>query len=399
MNNSFLYTTLLLLWLGHFLVDFMIGIWPVYKTMASLDLATAGIMVGFCAFAGEGMQLVFGSLSDRGYRKMLILSGVFMTASSVFFAYTENYTLLFILLLVNYLGSGAFHPSAVGLIGSLPSPRKGLLVTIFATGGSLGMASSQFIFSNIYETFSGHTIFLIIPTLALLAFSIFYRFIGVQKSKDAAAGKKIDFRAYLDCFKNRSIVLLFISQVCNQTIMWGTNFLLPDVLYTRGYDSWLCYGGGHFFYIIGGVLTLIPAGYLADKYSSRSVILIATILGLGFFYLFVLNPELSPTILLSVLFMMGACLWVVNPVSVALGNRLMPDKPGVVSALLMGLVWCISESTGPAGGGLLTKLFEEDAPAKVLMCMGVLLVVNIFVVLKLPKHQPSPAMESVASSQ
>lgn len=388
-----LYFTLAILWIGHFLVDFMIGVWPLYKTMAELDLAKAGIMAGVCAFAGEGMQIIFGPLSDRGYRKTLILFGILMASGATLFAYTTNYYLLFLFLLMTCIGSGAFHPSAVGLIGSLPINRKSLLVTIFACGGSLGMASSQFIFANAFDTFAGHTLFMAIPAICLVSLAFSYKFVGMSHANPSQPRKGLDLHLFANCFRNRNISLLFVSQVCNQTVMWGTCFLLPDVLHTRGYDSWITYGGGFFCFIMGGALMLIPSGYLADKYSSKKVIIGSTILGGIFFYLFLFGQELSSPVVLTLLFFMGAFITVVHPVSVAFGNRLMPKNPGVVSALLMGLVWCVAESLGPGGGGLLTKAFEEDAPAKVLYCMGLLLVVNVFVALKLPSNIPVENLE------
>ncbi len=52
--------SLIFLALAHFLVDFMIGIWAIYKTIAHLDLFLAGVISGVGAFIGEGMQIFFG---------------------------------------------------------------------------------------------------------------------------------------------------------------------------------------------------------------------------------------------------------------------------------------------------------------------------------------------------
>ena len=101
--------TAFVLWLGHFFVDFMISIWAVYKTMAHIDLAIAGLISTFCAFTGEGMQLVFGSLSDKGYRKPLIALGILSTAGVSLLPYTDSFTLMWLLFLITCLGSGAFH--------------------------------------------------------------------------------------------------------------------------------------------------------------------------------------------------------------------------------------------------------------------------------------------------
>ena len=381
--NITLYLTVFLLWIGHFFVDVMIGIWPVYKTMAHLDLATAGLIAAGCTFAGEGMQIVFGSLSDRGYRKSLIVLGLFIVGGTAFMAYTDNYLLIAFLFLCTCLGSGAFHPCAASLMSHLSSERKGLFITLFATGGSLGLGLSQLLFYYAHHNFDGHTSLLALPAIGIALF-IALGAITNPPTTSSTGHKWIDFKTLKAFFKRHDLRTLYISQVCNQTMLWAFVFLLPDVLISREYDTWISLGGGHLFLITGCTVMLIPGGYLADKYSSRLVIIVATIIGILFLYLFLCLPMLSPPFLLGLLFVFGASIGVVNPISVALGNRLAPDNPGLVSAFLMGLVWCISEGFGQGVGGLLTKLFVDEAPAKALGIMGLALFVGLAMAVRLP---------------
>lgn len=374
--------TALLLWMGHFCVDMMIGIWPVYKTIAHLDLAKAGLISACCAFAGESLQILFGTLSDQGYRKLLIICGIATTAASSLLVYTQDYSLIFILVFLTCLGSGAFHPAAVSWMGSLSKSRKGLMITIFASGGSLGIALSQLIFSHTFYYFDGHTYVFALPLMTLALFFGISRLVNIAPIY--ADSKKSKLKVYMGFFQNIHLRALYISQVCNQTLFWGFIFLLPDILTEREYDSWVSLGGGHFFLIIGSVCMLAPSGYLADKYSFRSVIIGATLVGLVLFYIFLFYPLLPIPVLLTLLFCLGAAIGIVNPVSVALGNRLMPENPGMISAFLMGMVWCISEGIGQGGGGLLTKLFEQDAPAKALGILGVAFFIGLAATIRLP---------------
>ena len=375
--------TALVLWLGHFCVDVMIGFWPIYKTMANLDLAYAGLISAGCAMAGEGMQIIFGSLSDRGYRKYLIMSGLVLTASSTLLAYTQDYSLLFLLFFFTCLGSGAFHPAAASLMGSLSPKRKGMFITIFASGGALGLGISQLLFSNALYILEGRMILIALPLIALSTWMFMLRFAGPVEvaSKNF---KLVDFDKIKEFFARKDLSLLYISQVCNQTLVWGFIFLLPDILAMRGYDSWVSFGSGHLCFILGGAFMMVPAGYLADKYSSKTVIFTATFIGFVLFYTFLYFPLLPIPVLLSLLLFLGAALGVVNPVSVAFGNKLAADNPGLVSAFLMGMVWCVSEGIGQAGGGLLTKLFTDDAPAKALAILGFAFFIGLMTIIRLP---------------
>lgn len=396
MESSFktVYLSALVLWLSHFCVDVMIGFWPIYKTMANLDLAYAGLISAGCALAGEGMQLVFGSLSDRGYRKYLIMGGLLFTASSSLLAYTQNYALLSLFFFFTCLGSGAFHPSAASLVGKLSPSRKGFFITLFASGGALGLAFSQLIFSNSLYFFEGRLVLFALPIIALTLW-IFVTPLGGITETPKRPEKWVDFDKIKEFFSRRDLSLLYISQVCNQSLFWGFIFLLPDVLTTRGYESWVSFGLGHLCFIIGGAVMMVPAGYLADKYSSKSVIFAATMISFILFYTFLYFPFLPIPVLLSLLFILGASLGVVNPVSVALGNRLAADNPGLVSAFLMGLVWCVSEGIGQAGGGFLTKFFIDDAPAKALAVLGIIFFVALLTIIRLPSEEQK-AVEELA---
>lgn len=387
------YFTLFILWVGHFIVDFMIGIWPVHKTMAELDIATAGLIAGLCAFIGEGAQIFFGSLGDRGYRRFLIALGVVAATASAFLSYAESYAFLAVLYLLTCLGSGSFHPSAVGLISSLTAKHKTLFITIFASGGAIGLALSQLIFSTSHELLEGHTAILALPTLLLTLYLAWKPLSGaIQNKLERAPESKL--KAVKEFFKNKNLVNLYVTQVCTQTIVWATIFLLPDILLLKGYDSWICFGGGHLCFILGSALMMVPGGYLAEKYSSKVVIVSAIIIGVGTLYSFLLSPELPTIALCFLLFVIGAAIGVVNPIAVAFGNRLMPSNPGVVSACLMGLVLCVAEILGPSGGGMLTRLFVEDAPIKAVAILSLTLVPGLIAASSLPSEELEEGLQT-----
>lgn len=384
------------LWLGHWIVDFMLGIWPVYKSLIHLDLAVAGAIVAVGACLGEGLQLLFGSLSDRGYRKSLIIFGVLAATSSAFLSFFSSYLMLFFFYLLTCVGSGAFHPSAAGLVNSLIPERRALMMTIFASGGLLGLASSQLVFTYLYQGYGGNTLILAIPTVLVVGFALCYRFSRMEQPK-AEQKKKVSFKEFKDLFVRRDTRLLYISQVANQTLMWGMIFMLPDMLQTLGHSEWVCFGGGHSCLILGSALMVVPAGYLADRYSPRTVILGATLLSFAAFYFIIFSGSMPALMALGMLFVLGASLGVVNPVSVAWGTRLVPDKPGVISAFLMGLVWCVSEVLGPGGAGLLTTLFDDGAPVKAMAVLGVFFLVALYAIIALPREKQAVVAINVPS--
>jgi FSR family fosmidomycin resistance protein-like MFS transporter len=382
--------TLLLLSLAHLLVDFQIGIFAVYKTMVGLDLAKAGIVGLIAAMIGEGCQVFFGPLSDTGYRRFLIISGMLVVCASSLLAYTDNYVILCIFLLLSFLGSGAFHPSAAGLVATLSKTRRGLFFTVFAAGGAIGLAVSQISFYHAYQYLEGNTAILVAPMALLIALCLIFPFGSAEGKK-----KPANFSAVLKLFQRADMRSLYRVLVCNQTFYWATIFLLPDALHAMGCEDWISFGGGHLAFILGGAAMMIPGGLLADKYSPKSVIVVSMAASLVFFYIWFGVGSTNPIWVLSILSCLGAAFNLVAPVGLALGQRFLPGQPSLVSAFLMGLVWCIAESLAPASG-ILTKLFSEgNAPMQALLLMSILGIGGLWAAIRLPAHEEHAEAEAV----
>jgi FSR family fosmidomycin resistance protein-like MFS transporter len=384
MRPGVLIPLLFLTWCGHFLVDVMIGIWPVYKSLAQIDLAQAGLIVAGGAFIGEGSQIFFGSLSDKGYRHLCIIFGILMAMASVFLTYSSSIGILFVLYVTTCIGSGCFHPSASSLVNTMIPAKRGIMMAVFASGGSLGLASSQLIFTQSYSIFDGKTVWLAIPLVVLAIVLLFFRPSKAHSGMSTSANRP-KLRDYLSFFKNSTLRSLYFSQIANQSLYWGLIFILPDVLKSLGHPDWISYGMGHFCFILGGALMMIPSGFIADKYSPRLLMLVLGMIGLVSFYVVILFGGISMLLTLPVLFILGACLAVMNPLAVSFGVRLVPESPGAISAFLMGLVWCVSEAIGPGGVGLMTKMFTDYAPVKAVAILGLLFFVQIYHTLLLPK--------------
>ena len=378
--SSSLYKSFVGIWFGHLILDFMLGVWPAYKTLAGIDFAIAGLIGGIGMFMGESSQLFFGFLSDRGYHRILITVGIVLTSCISFIACTDNYLILLILMILTYLGSGAFHPAAAGMVGSWSSTRKGLFLMLFASGGLAGAAMSQGVFAAVYNYFKGNTLIFLVPVICLGVWFYFHSFPPQRIST-----KCIDLQRVLKWIKphRRELILLYIAQVFMQSVMASFVFLLPDVLFIRGYDQWFCLGGAHCCFIMGAALMSVPAGHFSDKYSYRSVLMAAVLFSVLFFYFFLLAGSFSHIFTGILLFVMGGCMGIINPLIVAAGNRLVPvHASSIISAFLMGAASCMA-GLGIVSSGLMASSFFEEPTIKALEVMGGLYLVSIFLIFKM----------------
>ncbi len=330
-----LLSSLLILLAGHLAVDLCIGIWPVYKTIAGLDLTLAGLIATVAGVLGNALQLLFGVMADRGRQKLLLVGGIVLAGAITFVPRVQSLPLMSLLVLASSIGSSAFHPTAAGTASTLIPARAGVMVGLFLTGGYMGYAMSQWLFTFIFRATGGHTeIMFAVPLL--IAAAIAWRIKPSPRRALSFAGWKKTFVA-----NARSLGLLFTVQVCASSLNVGLIFLLPDFLSERGAPGWMLFGGGHAALVLGASLGLIPAGHAADRLGARRV-LVALNLTAGLLFTWLLfgpGGTWSKLLLLSAL---GAANGANNVVLVSEGNRSLPGQTGGVSALLMGLPWCIA---------------------------------------------------------
>ena len=336
------------LWLGHFTIDSFSGIWPIYKTIANLDLVKAGLIATVAGFVGNSLQIVFGYLGDKGLNRIMLSFGVLFAGSIVFVPYVDNsnYLLLGILVMLTFLGSSAYHPSGTGTASTLTISNTGKITALFLSGGFIGFAFSQLMFTKIYTETGGKTAVMYIAAVVVAVLLLVLA---------PSSGKKNSLQ---DGFWQAStgvrkpLTFLYIVMICASGVNMLQVFLLPDILQAKSASTWMIYGGGHMLMVMGGCIGLLPAGYLADKYGPRQVMMGGLFL-VGIAMPTVALAQTSETIPLAILLiLLGACSSTCNVVGLTYGNRLMPKHTRTVSGLLMGTAWCIAGISTSIGGWL-----------------------------------------------
>ncbi|MGR3319416.1 MAG: MFS transporter [Candidatus Anammoxibacter sp.] len=380
---------LIILFLCHFTIDMFSGIWPVYKSIGNLDLVRAGFIAMVGGVIGNMLQVVFGFYSDYGFRKIFILVGLLLVSAAAFYPYTQNYNILMVLVFATLVGSSAFHPSATGMVGMITRNKKGLAISSFISGGTVGFAVSQIIFREAYLVFNGQT--LIITILPAIAFTLacFTKFENKQTIKYSISIKS-EIAKLLNTCKG-TIFLLYIIEVSLAAVIIAFIFILPEVMKAKDYAQNWCHGGAHMLFVAGAALIIIPAGHYSDKTSQKRVMLIALVSTLILYYIFLACPKMNLPIFIPMTISLGGAIGICNPVGVTLGNRLVPGQVSLVSALLMGFAW---------GGGSFSTLLVGylsktlGSPIAALHYMGIFVLIALILTLFLPGRQEVIEIES-----
>ena len=313
--------------------------------------------------------------------------GLILASSILWITFTHDILSSFFILLLLMIGSGCYHPAGAGFAGLISPDHKGRNILFFSCGGAVGLGISQLTFTKIFSLFNGHSLILFIPVLLLLVIFTLYPF------PEQKENRKLTVREFFEPLRRskRPLILLYVTQVFNFTLMTAFIFLLPDLMRSKGCHDWLCMGGGHLSFILGGAAVMIPVGYLCDRYGHKVVMLTNMFCALLLLYSFLVQPELALWKTVLFLTCLGGFMGTINPVLVSWGNKLVPESPSTVSGLLMGFAWCLS-NFGATWAGLIAKSVTVEPIATALGLLGFLLVIGFFLVLFMPQAKTVPEM-------
>lgn len=385
--------------IAHIMVDFMgMSVWPVYKTLAGLDVAKAGWIATVIAMSGTALQPLFGSIADRFGTRRVVLLGAFLPSLALLlgpladyqeqlnrvlptvFGLSGFYLVVFVILAAGRLGQDMFHPAGAGLAGSFSARRGSMFLAVFIAFGSVGFGLSQIGFRTAYNNLGHHTEILFFPA-AILWTAIWLW----CRPAESLSAKRISVIASLRSLRPVAgpILVLFLILAISSGVMAGLFFLMPEFAREKGYPAWIGQGGAFGLIVFGATVFMVPMGHLADRIGRRRTLTAITILSAVSYHALVrLTLPVPVFILLCVTG--GAFLGTVNPLGVALGQRIAPrENVSIVSAVLMGWAWCLGGTVISIAGELYTRLGNNAT--KALMLLGFANFVMVLLAFLLPK--------------
>jgi MFS family permease len=365
--------------IGHLSVDACAGVWPVYKVLAGLDLRAAGWIAGWTTLCGNGLQLAFGALADRGQRRLLVALGVVAAGAICFLPYARSEAALLALMLVGAAGSAAYHPAGAGHASAAPTGRPGLAFALYLAGGYVGFAGSQLAYAGAFRALDGRLAPLFALPLLLGGAFLWVRSPGSARAPAAPAPAR--GAAAMPWLK---LALLFAVQALSATVGASVQFLTPEIF--GGGGTTLAMGGAHCLATLAGAAALFPAGWARDRFGARAVLVAANALaGVALGLLAALGAR-GPAVALGLVLAFTLANAVNTVVALAEGTVGLARAGSTVSALLMGVPWLLA-SPGPA---LAAHLAHAGGPARALSWMALCSPAAAAVALLLPRPSRSP---------
>ena len=341
---------LVTLMLGHFTVDSYVGLLPVLYPLLihrfQLDLETVGLVTLAYSGMASVSQPLFGILADRyGTR----LTGLTLAWTAAVFAATgllPTFPALVGAAALAGLGSGAFHPlGALTVRGLLPPRGANTAMSIYVTGGTVGVAAGPLIGVLLFGVFGTRgTLLTILPGMAIAVYLLL-----AMRPRDgrrpAPAPAPGGWRQSLPLVPIAATVGMMASRNC--TVFTLQSFT-PTWYHQLGYQPWF-YGSLVTTLVLSSALGTVGCGTLADRFGRKTVINAAVLLSIPAVALFVLVP--GPLGFLWAV-LVGFLAASTAPLTLMMAQELMAGRAGLASGLIMGLAFVTGAIGVPLTGAV-----------------------------------------------
>jgi FSR family fosmidomycin resistance protein-like MFS transporter len=324
---------------GHLVTDINQGalpaLLPIFKEALNLSYTTSGVILLSSNLTSSIIQPAFGHLSDRrpiGW--FLPLSPLIACLGLSITGFLSSYSLLILCVMLTGFGVASFHPEGFKTAYFFTGDRKATGMSIFAVGGSFGMAVGPMLALTLVASFGLKGILgLIIPGIAIAIVLLFNLSMLFTPVKSAHREAKKEARETLSKNQKRSFFLLISIATVRAWAQLGLVAYIPFyyINYLKGNPI---YAGKlvSTFLMAGALGTLIGAP-LADRWGHKKFLLITLILSFPLLLLFYHSSGLIAFFLLGIAGMVFNSTFALTTV---MAQALLPQYLGMASGMMVG---------------------------------------------------------------
>ncbi len=377
-----LHPTILLMASAHLMVDGYGNIYapmlPLLIPRLGLSLAAAGTLTMLFQLAASVAQIGFGHIADRWHPRALVMIGPVVSVSVLsLIGLATSKTMLAVILIIGGLGAAAFHPPAAALAHRLGGDRRGLAMSVYITGGTLGFSFGPLVFAPFAERFGMEwTPLLAIPGLAVVAF-----FLGRVPPIPLHPSSRGGFGALRPYAKPLGLLYAIVVLRTFTSLSFAT--FVPVMLTRRGYSVGEA-GAAVALYLFGSGVGGFFGGPAADRFGARKVIALSLVASCPFL---IAAPFLTGAPFVILLAIGGLFLQSTLPVNVTFGQSLAPVSAATVSSLMMGFAW----GTGGLSVPIVGLIADRAGIEHTLVGLAFIPLLAAACALPLPDHPQRPS--------
>ena len=354
---------------SHFVVDYTGQVtammYPILVVTLGLTYTNVGVAAAIYMAVNGISQPAFGYLGDRIGPRYLIAAG--MVTHGFFIAFVSqvwNFPSLVVFLAVAAVGSGMYHPLAIGIASRSVRRRKGTAMGAFFIGGNAGFAVSPVI-SALALRAMGLDYALILIAPALLAAMLFLFLTRDAERGVAKAGSPAPTPDLAGANDGR--LIFGVSAVAAVILLRGLAFggltvFIP--LFYRSEGLSVEAAGLALSLFLGGVaFGTFLGGFFADRIGKKLVVVVTLLAAVPFVLLVASQPGSLSAQLAT--FIAGLTLGASQTPTVMAVQEYMPRLLGAASGLALGFTF-FSQAAGQVLTGVLADFVGLGAAMSLL---------------------------------
>ncbi|MCD8378683.1 MAG: MFS transporter [Candidatus Gastranaerophilales bacterium] len=342
MNNR---KAIIWLSLGHFMNDSYTGfinpIMPFIAAKLGITMAMATLVLSVSNIFSSLLQPIFGFFADNMLKRLFIFWGLIL--SSAFIPLTPlapNVLLLILYIILGSLGSSFYHPQSTGFVnkfaGSGDSGAR--LMGMFISMGSLGYALGPLIAAFVTQCFDMNKM----PVTSIFGLTLaFSMFLFIPKLSDIYP--KPEYKKFKESFvtilSNKTMNLLMILSMMKVLITTSCCTLLPFLWKNEMHYPPIYIGTALFLFVLAGGIGSLTSRSIEVKWGTKNLLYFSMIITLPMIVIFHLTYKSYPAISLITFIIIGYTTMLAQPVTMVLGQRILPQFKSIVAGFMNGFAW------------------------------------------------------------
>lgn len=322
---------------GHMMIElssqFLPVVYPIVRERLGLSYTEVGLLALVASLGTSVAQPLFGYVSDRwNSRWMGALSVAWIGLVMGLVGLMTSYAALALTIGLGVLGSAAYHPTGATIASSAVKGRRGVSVSIFSVGGSVGSALSPLLVTAGIGWLGMQGTAVLIPlTIAYSAVLLaFLRQTDRRSQAPKATARGIPPRRVLI-----SLALTVLAVMCLAWFQGSLRTYLP--IWVEQQSGSLATGGKMMFTLMGtmGIGSLI-GGALSDRVGRWQMLVGVLALLTPVAWAFVGASGLWQW---ALVILIGTLIGATFPITIVMAQETWPSGMGIASGLVMGLGW------------------------------------------------------------
>ncbi len=337
---------------AHFLNDgaanYLPGILPAVLLARDLPVELAGSIMG-ALLLGQALQPLYGWFSDRiGGRRMIFMGIAGSTIGGAAIGLAPGYWSLLAVLMTIGVTNSMFHPQALAAVRQLGAGRDGMFMSIFLVGGELGRGVWPLL-GSLIVVYGGLGAVWMLALPALLTVPLLYRQVPRLPPRHPDT-PPIQWRRH-----RRDLVNVVSYSALRATMIFSLVTFVPLIWQEQGGSL---VGGASLITVllVVGIVGNLAGGHLADRFGRRPVLYAANLLSTLLLAAFLL---VSGPWLWVILGLLGIALFSSLPLSILMGQDVLPENRSLGAGLSLGLANGFGAVAVMALGGLASHWSSE----------------------------------------